>query len=145
MKSAKNGKLVKDVMTDMLKTCTADTKLADVAKMMVEYDVGAIPVLFNNRPIGIITDRDIVVRTLAIGRNPLEYTAEQCMTANIITVTPETSLEECLDLMEKHQVRRMVVINNAKECCGIVAQADIALKVTDNNKAGEVVEKISRP
>jgi CBS domain-containing protein len=122
-------KQVKDVMTENPAVCTPDTSLQDVARLMVDHDCGCIPVVdgkATTKPVGVITDRDITIRTVAIGRNPLEMTAGDCMTNSAQTVTPEMSIEECCELMEQNQLRRILVINADGECCGIVAQADIA-------------------
>jgi CBS domain-containing protein len=125
--------------------CTRGTRLQEVARMMVEHDCGAIPVVEsrqNKRPVGVITDRDITCRTVAMGKNPLEMTARDCMTASAVTVAPETDLEECGHLMERHQIRRMLVVDGGGYCCGIVAQADIAERAPEA-LAAEVVREVS--
>jgi CBS domain-containing protein len=90
-----------------------------------------------------ITDRDITIRTVAKGKNPLDMTVSEAMTTNALTVTPETSLEDCCNLMEKNQVRRVAVVDENGACCGIIAQADIALNAKDD-KTAEVVQEVSR-
>src|SRR5437868_4549464 len=90
---------VKEVMTGSPTCCTADTGLQQVAQMMVECDCGCIPVVDDQNskmPIGMITDRDITCRVVAQGNNPLDLTASDAMTATVVSVTPETSLEDCL-------------------------------------------------
>lgn len=137
---------VKEVMTASPACCTSDMSLQDVAKLMVDNDCGCIPVVDSEesrKPVGMITDRDITVRTVAEGRNPLELTVSDAMTSNAIAVTPLTSLEDCCNLMEKHQVRRVPVIDEAGACCGIIAQADIAVNA-DQRKTAEVVQEVSR-
>jgi CBS domain-containing protein len=121
--------------------------LPEVARMMVEHDCGAIPVVEsreNKMPIGVITDRDITCRAVAMRRNPLEMTAGDCMSPTAITVRPETGLEECEHLMEEHQIRRMVVVDERGCCCGMVSQADLARSVSEHDLA-EVVKEVSRP
>ena len=137
---------VKEVMTKSPECCTADTGLQDVAKMMVDHDCGCIPVVDDpesKMPIGMITDRDITCRVVAQGRNPLDLNAGDAMTASVVSVTPETSLEECLNLMEESQIRRIAVVDNTGCICGIVSQADVATK-TDPGKTAEVVQQVSR-
>lgn len=137
---------VREVMTADPACCTADTPLADVAKMMVDCDCGAIPVVDNQdnkKPVGMITDRDITIRTVAEGKNPLDLTASDAMTKNVRTVTPETSLEECCNLMEEHQIRRIAVVDKNGSCCGMIAQADIAINA-DDRKTAEVVQEVSK-
>lgn len=137
----------KDIMSKDLVCCTRETSLQQVARMMVEHDCGAIPVMEsheNKRPMGIITDRDITCRTVAMGRNPLELTAGDCMTASCITVHPETSIEDCCQCLEEHQLRRVLVVDQDGCCCGIVAQADIA-RMAPEHEAAEVLKQVSEP
>ncbi len=137
---------VSEVMTADPACCTSDTPLTEVAKMMVECDCGAIPVVDSKdskKPVGMITDRDITIRTVAEGKNPLDLTASDAMTTNVMTVTPETSLEECCNLMEEQQIRRVVVVDKNGACCGMIAQADIAINA-DGSKTAEVVQEVSR-
>ena len=137
---------VREVMTADPACCTADTPLTEVAKMMVECDCGAIPVVDSQeskKPVGIITDRDITIRTVAEGKNPLDLTASDAMTVNVMTVTPETSIEDCCNLMEEHQIRRVAVVDKNGACCGMIAQADIAINA-DSGKTAEVVQEVSK-
>jgi CBS domain-containing protein len=137
---------VTDFMTDEPSCCTAETNLRDVAQMMVDYDCGCIPVVddHNTRmPIGMITDRDITCRVVAQGKNPLDLTAGDAMTSTVVSVTPETALEECLRLMEKSQIRRIAVVDNDGCICGIVSQADVAMSAGDS-KTAEVVQRVSQ-
>lgn len=119
--------------------------LRDVARLMVDFDCGEIPVVDRQakRPIGVVTDRDITCRAVANGRNPLDLSAKDCMTSPVVTVTPDTSVEECCRTMEEHQIRRVPVIDEAGSCCGIVSQADLALR-TDAEHTAEVVKEVSR-
>jgi CBS domain-containing protein len=113
---------------------------------MVECDCGEIPVVDGKRtmrPIGVVTDRDIVVRCVAQGKNPLEAVAEDCMSSPVVTVVPERDLEEAADLMEEHQLRRLPVVDEAGALCGIVAQADLA-RHAHPREVAEVVREVSR-
>jgi CBS domain-containing protein len=137
---------VSEIMTPNPACCTADTNLQEVAKMMLDNDCGAIPVCEDGnhkRPIGVITDRDITIRAVAKGDNPLNLTAKSIMTKNVVTVTPETNVEDCLNMMEEHQVRRIPIVDENGECVGMIAQADVAINTSDR-KTAEVVEKISK-
>jgi CBS domain-containing protein len=137
---------IREVMTESPTCCTADTGLQDVAKMMVDHDCGCIPIvddMDSKMPIGMITDRDITCRVVAQGQNPLDLTAGDAMTASVVSVTPETPLEECLNLMEESQIRRIAVVDGKGGICGIVAQADVATR-TDSQKTAEVVQEVSR-
>jgi CBS domain-containing protein len=137
----------KDVMTPNPACCTPETGLREVAQMFIDHDCGAIPVvddLVSRRPIGIVTDRDIACRAVAAGKNALELKASDCMTATCVTVPLDASLDDCCEVMEKNQVRRILVVDEAGCCCGVIAQADIALRGKEK-KAGEVVKEVSRP
>jgi CBS domain-containing protein len=138
---------VKDMMTADPACCTPDTSLPEVARMMVGNDCGEIPVVENNstkNPVGVVTDRDIVCRTIARNRNPLDLTAADCMSTPIVTVTPDMSLEECCKIMEDKLIRRVPVVDENGACIGIVALADVALH-TGKNVAGHIVREVSEP
>jgi len=134
---------VRDLMTADPVCCDPDTGLQDVAKMMLENDCGAIPVVEDGKPTGIVTDRDITCRAVALGKNPLEMTASDIMSSPVETVTEDTSLEDLCEVMEDEQIRRVVVVDADGRVCGIVAQADLAEYADD--EVAEVVEKISEP
>jgi len=113
--------------------------------MMAEHDCGAIPVVadvFARKPVGIITDRDIVVRGLALGRDPMMLAAGDCMTAPPATVLEETTARECLEVMELGQIRRVIVVDETGSCTGIVAQADLARHLS-KRAAGDLVRMVS--
>lgn len=136
---------VKDIMTKDPACCTPETKLQEVAQLMVQHDCGCIPVIENTasrKPVGTITDRDICCRTVAEGKNPLEMKASDCMTTPAVTITPETSIEDCCHAMEEKQVRRVPVVDERGGCCGMVAQADVARHVAPH-KTGDVVKRVS--
>jgi CBS domain-containing protein len=140
------GRRVRDIMTADPACCTKDTSLTDVARLMVEHDCGAVPVVESNdngRLVGVVTDRDIVCRTLANGEDPYQMAAGDCMSSAPITVRPDTSLEECARKMEQHQLRRILVLDASGRCCGIVAQADLALHA-DKARTGDVVKSVSQ-
>lgn len=137
----------RDFMCEPVMCCTPQTSLADVAKLMAEYDCGAIPVLESeqgSRLAGILTDRDIAVRCVAKEKDPTRITAGDIMSMPVFTVTPETAEEELVRLMEEHQVRRIPVVDENGICCGIVSQADIA-RLAPENETAAVVRDISQP
>ncbi len=133
------------LMTSCPGCATADTPIAEVAKMMVEHDCGQIPVLGGDsgrKPIGVVTDRDIVVRAVAAARNPLDLKASDCMSSPCTTVKVDCTLEECCNVMESKQIRRVLVVDDNGDLAGIVAQADIA-RTGETGQTAEVVKKIS--
>ena len=137
---------VKEIMTKDPACCTAESSLQEVAQLMVEHDCGCVPVVDSEDsriPVGMITDRDITVRVVAKGQNPLDLTAGDAMTSTVVSVTPETSIEECCNLMEQSQIRRIAVVDENGACCGIVAQADVATNAAARQTA-EVVQEVSK-
>lgn len=138
---------IQDLMTSNPAACTPDTSLQEIASMMVDCDCGMIPVISedgSNQPIGTVTDRDIVVRALAEGNNPAEMTANEVMTDNPVTIEMDASHRDAMEMMEQHQLRRLLVIDENSECCGIISQADLA-RTTSEEEVGEVVQHVSEP
>lgn len=137
---------VSEIMTKNPAVCTEENTLQEVAKMMADNDCGCIPVVDGNetkKPVGMVTDRDITIRTVAEGKNPLDLTAGDAMTESVSTVTLDTSVEDCCDLMEEKQIRRIAVVDENGACCGMVAQADIANKASEQ-KTAQVVQEVSK-
>ncbi|TCZ88996.1 CBS domain-containing protein [Lysobacter sp. N42] len=136
---------VRSVMTPDPATCQASTPVREIARLMLENDCGLVPVIdATGRPLGTVTDRDIALRVVAEGRDVHSCTAQDCMTSPVTTVSLDSSLSETTDLMEREQVRRMLVVDRDGRLCGIVAQADIALSGRDRRTA-DLVEKVSQP
>lgn len=134
-------------MTKQPVCCTPEMSLEVVARMMVQHDCGAIPVvgdLATRLPIGLITDRDIVTRTVAHGRNPIDLTARDCMTSPAVTIDDATRLQDCVESLELGQIRRMLVVDASGSCIGIVAQADIAAHAS-KRQTGDLVREVSKP
>ncbi len=137
---------VKDIMTPDPVCLTRDASLQEAARLMNTNDIGCIPVVESEGskiPVGMLTDRDITIRTVAEGKNPLDLTVSDAMTSNAFTVTPEMSVDEVCTLMEDKQVRRVAVVDGTGGCCGMVAQADIALSA-DKKQTAEVVQEVSK-
>lgn len=135
---------VRDLMTTDPVCCGPDTGLQELARLMLENDCGAIPIVDGGKPVGMVSDRDIAVRAVAEGRNPLDMKAGDIMSAPVATVTEDASIEDLFDVMEDQQIRRVVVVNAGGDVCGIVAQADIA-ELADAEDVADVVEKVSEP
>jgi CBS domain-containing protein len=137
---------VSDIMTRSPATCSPDTSLREIASLMVKHDCGSIPVVEqgSNKPIGIVTDRDITIRAIAEGKNPQQLSARDCMTSPLESIQCSASLDECTDRMEASQIRRMIVVDDDNKICGIVAQADIAMYAPQEETA-EMVQQVSTP
>ena len=138
------GTNVKDVMTARPRSVTPDTTLSQVAELMESEDVGAIPVVEGDRVVGMVTDRDIVVRAIARGRDPRETRVSEIASQELVTVDPEQDLSDALKLMARYQVRRLAVTDQDNRLLGVVSQADIALEAKEK-QTGEMVEEISKP
>jgi CBS domain-containing protein len=136
---------VNEIMTTQPETCAPGTTLQQVAQLMVQHDCGEIPVCDENgKPIGVVTDRDIVCRAIATGKNPSRLTALDCMSFPVVATTPDVSVEDCALLMKAHQVRRLPVLDENGNCCGMVSQADLATKGPERATL-EVVARVSAP
>ena len=138
---------VRSVMTPDPACCTRNSMLDTVARMMIDNDCGEIPVVDDHesrRPIGVITDRDIAVRAVATGAVPGQSAAGDYMTSPVITVRPEDSLKDCCQIMEQHQIRRVLVVDGDERVCGIVSLADVSRHAAQSATA-EVVKEVSEP
>jgi CBS domain-containing protein len=136
------SKSVRDTMTAKPRSIDASQAIDDAARLMRDEDVGSLPVTDQGRLIGVITDRDIVIRVVAEGGKD-SATVADALSRNPVTVSPDDDLDEALRLMARHQVRRLPVVEDDR-LVGIVAQADVALAEKEK-KTGEVVEAISEP
>ncbi len=137
-------KLARDVMTPDPACCSSQTTLEQVAQLMAHHDCGEIPVVdAADQLVGVITDRDIVLRVVAHGKNPVGHTAAQCMTQPVVTVRVDTPLDKVVSTMETHQIRRIPVVDERGRCAGIIAQADVA-SVGDAHEVAELVREVSR-
>jgi CBS domain-containing protein len=137
------GKHVKDAMTSDVKTAAPSQSLTDAAMLMKQEDVGAIPVVDGERLVGVVTDRDIVIRGIADGSDPHAIKVGDIASRDVVTVRPDDDLDEALRLMAQHQVRRLPVVEDGR-LVGVVATADVALEAKEKD-VGHVFEEISRP
>jgi CBS domain-containing protein len=138
---------IKELMTPKPACATPDMELSKVAKMMDDHKVGAIPVIETKdslKVVGVVTDRDIATRAVAQGKNPLQMKAKDIMSTSVVTAKPDDDVQDVVQLMEKNMIRRIPVIDENGNICGMVAQADIALKSSDRMTAN-VVQSISKP
>jgi CBS domain-containing protein len=137
------AKKISEVMTTNPRTVDPTTSIVDAARLMRDEDVGPIPIVENNQCVGILTDRDIVLRVVADGKDPATTTVGDVASRDLITIDPEQTLDEAARLMAQHQVRRLPVCEEDGNLVGIIAQADLALTAPEKT-TGEVVEEISR-
>jgi len=138
------AKLARDVMTADPVCCSPTTTLDKIARLMATTNCGQIPILdATGRPIGVITDRDIICRVVAEGKNPCDYTAEAIMSEPVFTVAVDAPVDDVVSLMEEHQVRRLPVLDTDGCCAGIIEQADIA-SMGQTRRTAQLLSQISR-
>lgn len=136
---------VQSVMTSSPAACRSDTPVAVVAQLMIDNDCGEIPVVDGEgHPVGVITDRDIVVRLVAAGRDTADAMAGDAMSAPVHTVSETGELRDCVRLMEAEQIRRVPVVDTAGHLTGMLSLADIALAGKDEATV-QVIKQVSRP
>lgn len=136
------GKNIREVMTPGPETIQADRPAAEAAKLMKDADAGMIPVLDNGNLLGTVTDRDIAIRLVAEGKDPQSTPVREIASTDVVTIGPDQDLAEALELMAKHQVRRLPVVEDSR-LVGVLAQADVA-REGDEQAVGHTVEEISK-
>ena len=136
------GTKVADVMTERPRAVRPQTPLNEVAQVMEAEDVGAVPLVEGDRLVGIVTDRDIVVRAVAKGKDLTGMPASEVSSRELLTVSPDDDLSDALKIMAQHQVRRLAVTSEDDRLVGVVSQADVARHGKDKD-TGELVEGIS--
>jgi CBS domain-containing protein len=136
---------IRDVMTPDAVAAHPETTLMAAAEMMRLLNVGSLPVVDGERIIGIVTDRDIVVRGLAMGLNPREASVADVMTRNVQTCFVDDDVEDVAHQMRELQVRRLLVVDEHEQLIGIVSLGDLAVELTDQSLAGNVLGGISEP
>ena len=137
------GKSIRDVMSSNPCAIDADKPVAHAAKMMKQEDVGLAPIVEGDRLVGTLTDRDIVVRVVAEGKDPQTVTAREVASTDLVTIDPQQDLDEALRLMASKQVRRLPVVEEGR-LVGVLAQADVA-REAEEKQTGRLVEDISQP
>src|SRR5947209_964098 len=139
-----NDRHIRDVMTPNPACVSAKDSIREVARIMAREDTGMVPVVDGKKIIGMITDRDIVVRLVAEGKDPANAHVNEAMTKNVRAVKESSTVNEVLDVMSRAQVRRVPVVNDRDEIVGIVSMGDVAEKTNQDGKVGKTVENISQ-
>lgn len=138
---------IKDLITGHPEVCAPEANLQTVAAMMVKHDCGAIPVVgegAKSRPLGVVTDRDIVARSVARGEDPRNLHASDAMTINPVTVRRDEDVARAAELMAEHQIRRLLVVDENDDLAGILSLGDVARTRPDQDTA-RTVERVSQP
>ena len=137
------AKTITDAMTSKPCSIDSDKSVAYAAKMMRDEDVGFAPIVQGDKLIGALTDRDIAVKVVAEGKDPEQTKVTEVASTNVVTVRPQQHLDEALQLMARHQVRRLPVVEEDNKLLGVLAQADVAQEASPG-ETGRVVEQISQ-
>ena len=141
---AQNDRHVRDIMTPDPACVTERDTIREVARIMAHEDTGIVPVVDGKKIIGMITDRDIVVRLVAEGKDPTNAHVKEAMTRSVRSVKENDTVKDVLDVMSGSQVRRVPVINDRNEIVGIVSMGDVATNTNQDGKVGKTVEDISQ-
>jgi CBS domain-containing protein len=136
---------LKEIMTRNVEMVGADATLQEAAQKMATLDVGFLPVMRDQVPLGVITDRDIAVRAVAQGDDPRRTPVHKIMTPGIETLPEHRSVDEAAALMRERQVRRVLVEDINRRIVGVVALADLALEARDQRLSGQTLESVSDP
>ena len=136
---------LRDIMTTDVECVSPETTLREAAEKMRQLDVGPLPVCDNDRLIGMITDRDIVVRAIAEGHDPRTTTVRQTMTEGVDFCFEDDDVSAAAGKMQDKQIRRLAVLNSDKRLVGIVSLGDLAVRTGDDEQSGETLEEISEP
>jgi len=135
---------IKDIMSKSIISANSEQSAYEVARMMREHDVGAVPVFEKDVIAGIVTDRDIVLRCVAAGKNPIECSVSEIMSGGAVSVTPNQSVGDAAKIMAVVKIRRLPVIENGK-LTGMLSFGDIARSGADDAEISEAISEISRP
>jgi CBS domain-containing protein len=142
-KSGSGSRHVRDLMTPDPVCVSEGDSIRDAARIMAREDTGVVPVVDGKKIIGMITDRDIVVRLVAEGKDPSSANVKEAMTKNIRAVKENDTVNDVLSVMGSSQVRRVPVVNERNEIVGIVSMGDLAISGNEDGKVGQAVEEIS--
>jgi CBS domain-containing protein len=134
---------ITEVMTSNVETCNLKSSCGEVANMMKNIDVGVIPICEGDKLIGLITDRDLVVKGLANNFN-VNTRISEMITTDVITGTKYMSVEQAADIMSQHRIRRLPIVEDGK-LIGMVSLGDLVGSNTSNKETGKVLENISAP
>ncbi|MDA8226637.1 MAG: CBS domain-containing protein [Desulfitobacterium hafniense] len=134
---------VQDIMSNKVMWVAPDTSLVEVSKILAASDIGSVPVCQQDKVIGIITDRDIIVRCVAQGKNPQNTMVQEVMTKDVIIVSPEEDIHKAADLMAKKQIRRLPVVSSGR-LVGFLAIGDMAVETIHIDEAGQALSNISQ-
>ena len=135
--------LVRHAMTEEPKALSPDRSASDAAGLMAQFDVGSIPVVEGDRVVGVVTDRDIVLRVIAKRRDPNDVRLDEIVTKTIETVSPDAELSDARAQMERARIRRLPVVKDGR-LVGVLSLGDVAVALASKREVGNTLEQISR-
>jgi len=135
---------IKDIMSNHVAYLNPDANLVEAAQLMQKHDVGVLPVCQGENVVGIVTDRDIVVRNIAHGKDPQSTPVKQVMTSDVRMISPEMELEQAAEIMADHQIRRLPVVEHNR-IVGMVSLGDLATQAKYDVELANTLGKISSP
>ena len=136
--------LAKEIMTKDIEIIQSNDSVLLAAKKMKSMDIGAVPVFDGDRPVGMITDRDITIRVVAEQLSPLDTTVDEVMTREVYAVSEDADAVDAVKMMEQKQVRRLLAKNTQDRITGILSLGDVAVNL-NNQLAGEALRAVSKP
>lgn len=137
--------LIKECMTEHVVLGTPDMTLCEAAKKMRDGDFGILPIQQNDRLVGMLTDRDIVVRALAVGLDPEVTNVKEVMTPNVLYCFEDQSIEEVAENLGRNQIQRLPVLNRQKRLVGILSLGDLAESIEHPDNIEEALTQIKKP
>jgi CBS domain-containing protein len=135
---------LKEVMTTEFHAIPANATIQEAAKMMSAHDIGMIPVTEEGQVLGALTDRDIVIRSVAEGHNPAETPVSIAMTPDVIYLSEDRDIGDAANVMKERQVRRLIVVDAEKRTVGVASLGDLAVQSPDVRLAGKVLTEVSK-
>jgi CBS domain-containing protein len=142
---AKLGMKIREIMTQVVAAVPPDATVQSAARLMLERDVGMVPVCEGARVVGVLTDRDITVRAVACGRSTRKTLVRDLMTPMVVFCYDDEDVADAVASMEERQIRRVLVLNRKKQLVGVLSIGDLALDTGDRTLAGELLQRVSEP
>jgi CBS domain-containing protein len=136
---------VREIMSTHVQRISSSAMVSEAAEKMRIFDIGALPVLEENKIVGMLTDRDIVIRAIATGLDPKMTVIKDVFTPNVFCCSQEDDIETAARIMEDNQVRRLVVLGDDNSVVGMLSLGDLALKTSVDHLAFEILEKVCEP
>ncbi len=136
---------VRDIMSSPVEEIQSDATIAQAARMMKLSDIGVLPVIKDGDVVGVLTDRDIVIRVISEGLDPQQTYVSEVMSSDIVCCSDDSSVQDAADLMENNQVHRLLVLSDTNETAGIVSIADIVRRISDDRLIHELLKSICQP